>query len=109
MQRKIRILTITYTTWREDNNLGNSYSNIFKGMETDLNLHPSILKIQCLKTRCVTNISIFLKRNFLKVFFRESQLVKDFFWRTRWIPQNRNSRQHKQSQKLAVGNLLADA
>ena len=61
---------------------------------TDLNLHPSILKIQCLKTRCVTNISIFLKRNFLKVFFRESQLVKDFFWRTRWIPQNRNSRQH---------------
>lgn len=33
MQRKIRILTITYTTWREDNNLGNSYSNIFKGMD----------------------------------------------------------------------------
>ena len=36
MQRKIRILTITYTTWREDNNLGNSYSNIFKGMDDRL-------------------------------------------------------------------------
>lgn len=33
MDRKIRVLTITYTTWREDNSLGNSYSNIFKNMD----------------------------------------------------------------------------
>lgn len=33
MKRKIRILVITYTTWRDDTNLGNSYSNIFKGMD----------------------------------------------------------------------------
>ena len=33
MDRKIRILVITYPFWREDDNLGNSYSNIFKGMD----------------------------------------------------------------------------
>lgn len=29
MGRKIRILVITYHPWRDDNNIGNSYSNIF--------------------------------------------------------------------------------
>lgn len=33
MNRKIRILIITYLPWREDNNIGNSYSNIFKGTD----------------------------------------------------------------------------
>lgn len=33
MDRKIRVLVITYPFWREDDNLGNSYSNIFKGMD----------------------------------------------------------------------------
>ena len=33
MERKIRILLITYNPWRNDGNLGNSYSNIFKDME----------------------------------------------------------------------------
>lgn len=30
MRKKIRILIVTYLPWREDNNIGNSYSNIFK-------------------------------------------------------------------------------
>lgn len=29
MVRKIKVLVITYLPWREDNNIGNSYSNIF--------------------------------------------------------------------------------
>lgn len=29
MEKKIKILVITYLPWREDNNIGNSYSNIF--------------------------------------------------------------------------------
>lgn len=29
MERKIKVLVITYLPWREDNNIGNSYSNIF--------------------------------------------------------------------------------
>lgn len=33
MSRKIRVLVITYPFWREDDNLGNSYSNIFRGMD----------------------------------------------------------------------------
>lgn len=33
MNRKIRILVVTYLPWREDNNIGNSYSNIFKDTE----------------------------------------------------------------------------
>ncbi len=33
MERKLRILVISYLPWREDNNTGNSYSNIFKGCE----------------------------------------------------------------------------
>lgn len=31
--KKIKILVITYLPWRDDNNIGNSYSNIFKGTE----------------------------------------------------------------------------
>ena len=33
MKDKIKILVITYLPWREDNNIGNSYSNIFRGTE----------------------------------------------------------------------------
>ncbi|MBP3041869.1 hypothetical protein J9303_20845, partial [Bacillaceae bacterium Marseille-Q3522] len=33
MERKLRVLIITSMPWRNDNNIGNSYSNIFKGME----------------------------------------------------------------------------
>lgn len=33
--RKIKILIITYLPWREDNSIGNSYSNIFKGTDKD--------------------------------------------------------------------------
>ncbi|EOS14907.1 glycosyltransferase family protein [Phocaeicola sartorii] len=33
MVRKLRILVITYLPWRNDVSVGNSYSNIFKGME----------------------------------------------------------------------------
>lgn len=29
MEKKIKVLVITYLPWREDNNIGNSYSNIF--------------------------------------------------------------------------------
>jgi hypothetical protein len=32
MDRKIRVLVITYLPWRNDVSVGNSYSNIFKGM-----------------------------------------------------------------------------
>ena len=31
--KKIKILVITYLPWREDNSIGNSYSNIFRGTE----------------------------------------------------------------------------
>lgn len=30
--KKIKVLIITYYPWREDNNVGNSYSNLFNGM-----------------------------------------------------------------------------
>lgn len=33
MNRKLRILVITYLPWRDDVSVGNSYSNIFKGMK----------------------------------------------------------------------------
>ena len=36
MERKIKVLVITYTSWRNDTNLGNSYSNIFNGMDDRL-------------------------------------------------------------------------
>lgn len=35
MNRKIRILIITYLPWREDNSIGNSYSNIFRDTDKD--------------------------------------------------------------------------
>ena len=35
MNRKIRILVITYLPWREDNSIGNSYSNIFRDTDKD--------------------------------------------------------------------------
>lgn len=35
MDRKIRILLMTYLPWREDNNIGNSYSNIFRNTDKD--------------------------------------------------------------------------
>lgn len=35
MDRKIRILVITYLPWRDDNSIGNSYSNIFRGTDKD--------------------------------------------------------------------------
>ncbi|MFW6016294.1 MAG: hypothetical protein ACOCRK_07630 [bacterium] len=33
MDRKLKVLIITSMPWREDNNIGNSYSNIFSGMK----------------------------------------------------------------------------
>lgn len=36
MERKIKVLVITYTSWRNDTNVGNSYSNIFNGMDDRL-------------------------------------------------------------------------
>ncbi|MCM1186099.1 MAG: glycosyltransferase [Lachnoclostridium sp.] len=33
MDRKLRVLVITYLPWRNDTNIGNSYSNIFTGMD----------------------------------------------------------------------------
>lgn len=38
MNRKIRVLVITYSVWRDDNNNGNSYSNIFSGLEDRLEI-----------------------------------------------------------------------
>lgn len=35
MDRKIRILLMTHLPWREDNNIGNSYSNIFRNTDKD--------------------------------------------------------------------------
>lgn len=35
MSKKIKILVVTYLPWREDNNIGNSYSNIFNGTDID--------------------------------------------------------------------------
>lgn len=35
MNRKIKILVVTYLPWRDDNNIGNSYSNIFDGTDVD--------------------------------------------------------------------------
>lgn len=35
MNHKIRILVITFLPWRGDNSIGNSYSNIFRGMTED--------------------------------------------------------------------------
>lgn len=94
MQRKIRILTITYTTWREDNNLGNSYSNIFKGMDDRLEFASIYFKDTMPENALCHNYFHISEKKLFKSIFRESQLVKDFFWRIRWIPQNRNSRQH---------------
>lgn len=34
--RKLRILIITSMPWRDDNNIGNSYSNIFRGLENQV-------------------------------------------------------------------------
>ena len=36
MERKIRVLVVTYHPWREDISVGNTLSNIFKGMEDKL-------------------------------------------------------------------------
>lgn len=36
MKKKIKILLITSMAWNDDNNIGNSYSNIFKGMEENV-------------------------------------------------------------------------
>ena len=33
MERKIRVLVVTYHPWREDISVGNTLSNIFRGME----------------------------------------------------------------------------
>lgn len=33
MEKKIKLLLVTSMAWNEDNNIGNTYSNIFKGME----------------------------------------------------------------------------
>jgi len=33
MKRKIKVLVITHSSWRNDTSVGNSYSNIFVGMD----------------------------------------------------------------------------
>ena len=34
--RKLRVLLITSMPWRDDNNIGNSYSNLFNGLENEI-------------------------------------------------------------------------
>lgn len=42
--RRIRVLVITHGPWREDTSIGNSYSNIFAGMEDRLEFAQIYLK-----------------------------------------------------------------
>ena len=57
MERKIKILVITYHPWREDISVGNTLSNIFKGMEDK-----------------ITFASIYIRDD-----KASNKLVKDFF------------------------------
>ncbi len=44
MDKKIRVLVITYLPWRNDNNVGNSYSNIFCGMDDKIEFAQLYIK-----------------------------------------------------------------
>lgn len=69
--KKIRVLVITHDPWSEDNNVGNSYSNIFKGMGDDIEFAHIYLRKDN------------PKNNLVKKYFHipEQELIKSVFTR----------------------------
>lgn len=69
--KKIRVLVITHDPWSEDNNVGNSYSNIFNGMGDDIEFAHIYLRKDN------------PKNNLVKKYFHipEQELIKSVFTR----------------------------
>lgn len=78
MNRKIRILFITYSSWREDNNNGNSYSNIFSGMNDKIEFANIYFKDNMPKNKLVHKYFHISEKELMKSAFTRKSVGKAF-------------------------------
>lgn len=79
MNRKIRILFITYSSWREDNNNGNSYSNIFSGMDDRIEFANIYFKDNMPKNKLVHTYFHISEKELMKSAFTRKPVGASFY------------------------------
>jgi hypothetical protein len=78
MNRKIKVLVVTYSVWRDDNNNGNSYSSIFKGMEDKLEIANIYFKDGMPKNKIVHRYFHISERALMKSAFNRKPVGRAF-------------------------------
>lgn len=79
MNRRIRILFITYSSWREDNNNGNSYSTIFGGMEDKIEFANIYFKDDMPKNKIVHRYFHISEKELLKSAFNRQPVGEEMY------------------------------
>lgn len=79
MDRKIRILVVTYSVWRDDNNNGNTYSNIFRGMEDKIEIAHLYFKDGSPKNKFVHKYFHISESALIKSAFNRKPVGRAFF------------------------------
>lgn len=75
MTRKIHILVVTYLPWRDDNSIGNSYSNIFKGTEERYELAHVYVRDGMPQNTLVKDYYHISEKKLMKSFFHRNVTV----------------------------------
>lgn len=79
MKRKLRILFITYSSWREDNNNGNSYSNIFHDMDDKIEFANIYFKDDMPQNKLVHKYFHISERGLMKSAFNRKPVGNSFY------------------------------
>lgn len=79
LNRKLRVLIITYSVWRDDNNNGNSYSNIFHGMEDKLEIANIYFKDALPQNKLVHKYFHISEKELMKSAFSRHPVGKAFY------------------------------
>lgn len=76
--QKIKVLVITYYPWREDNNVGNSYSNLFAGMNDKIEFSQIYMRNDMPQNKLVHNYFQISEISLLKNLFTNRKVGKHF-------------------------------
>jgi len=77
--KKIRVLIITYYPWREDNNVGNSYSNLFAGMDDKLEFSQIYMREGLPQNKLAHDYFYISEMDLLKGFIMRNKKVGVYF------------------------------
>ena len=79
MERKIRVLVVTYHPWREDISVGNTLSNIFRGMEDKVDFFNIYIRDDKPSTKLVKRFFHISEKKMVKNMFTRSEVGEETF------------------------------